>query len=178
MRDETIDYEDAITEEVLQHHPDATGWKAETTEYENGFFFDDVLDVTTPAGVVQLDVPNCETDLTELANLLGPLGRDSTHSVSIPDGWKPTPPEPKPAHVVKLFNTYGHSLELSIDAIDASGVTSGDLAHSSGRLYLMVDGVDLGALWIHRPTPDSPVTISMVTPDDEAEWVPAHTLPE
>lgn len=171
------DEEETVTEEVLRFCPDATRWAASTMEWGNGYFLHHDVTVTTPAGAVTIDLHNtvAEDALSELSGLLGGVGQDTVHTVTIAENWTPAPPAP---HVITVHDTHGTAMQLHVEKIDATGVIGGDLTGSSGHLHITIDGADVGSLFVHRPIPGGPITVTLGAPTPDGEgWIPAHTLP-
>ena len=182
MRTTIQSEEETVTEEVLRRHPDATEWEAGSTLWDNGYFLHNEVTVTTPAGYVNVDLEGTvgEDALRELSDLIGGVGERTVHTVAIEENWSPTPPAP---HVFTLHDAPetgqrpGSELEIHVESIGDDGVTGGDLAGSGGHLYVKVDGVDIGALRFHRPTPGGPVAVTLGAFDPETgDWTPADTL--
>ena len=135
------DAKEAVTDAVLDACPDAVSWRVRTTDYYNGYFYDEsnievtLRDETTMS--VDVSGTAAEDALTELADHEH-LGYHSELAVTVPEappgGW-PTPPA------------------APLTAPSAAGLVS--VAHRSGAVVNVYVGDD-GAIVVDYDTSDLP----------------------
>lgn len=79
---------------------------------------------------------------------------------------------------ISLNNDFtGATYRLATSEIDSIGAR-GDLVHSGGNVWLTVNGVQIGSLWIHEDETGKPVIeLGTSVNNENGDWEPCSAIP-